>query len=668
MVTRRRFLQTGAIVTAGLMSPFGLTRVAGGWVAVPLLGAASHPKFQVPLPRPPKLRLTSAAHDGSVVNVDMRQSTVDLGLIGTDGSSLSTKAFGYTLDGSKNILGPTILAERDTRVRIRWRNRLPNSIDKHILPIDKTTHWAGHHYETTMSAPLPGIPTVTHLHGGHTRADSDGEPEAWFLRSFRNGPVGPAFSQPVYRYDNDQEAATNWYHDHALGVTRSNVFAGLAGFYLLTDGNERRLVRDGHLPAWGGRYDREIVVQDRAFTFDGQLTYPFTPEEVGELFDYPASVIAALNDPAQTPTPGITVAPEFFGDFMLVNGAVWPKLDVEPRKYRFRLLNGCDSRFLILELRGQGRRRMLQIAADQGFLPSGNYTRSLLLPPGARADVIVDFADLLAQGVDTVTLRNVGPDEPFGGLEAGQPPADTQTTGRVMRFNINQPLDPGEPDVDIDNTTALRDGGRFKVSFPAARTRKLALFEGRDKFGRLQPLLGVVDPTLRQGVGNGPITNATNGAMGWFQDLTELPALGDVEIWEVYNVTGDAHPVHIHLVAFEVLNRQKLGVEDTDWAVTNRRQPEHDSVQGDTTTMGRAAVLDLDGSVTGLPLSGDPFGGNPVIREPRGERAPLDIAVANPGEVLRLKMVFDKPGRYVWHCHILSHEDHEMMRPYQVLT
>jgi len=158
--------------------------------------------------------------------------------------------------------------------------------------------------------------------------------------------------------------------------------------------------------------------------------------------------------------------------------------------------------------------------------------------------------------------------------------------------------------------------------------------------------------------------------MGWFQELTELPALGDVEIWEIYNVTADAHPVHIHLVAFEILNRQKLGVEEVDWRVRTREQPEHDSIQGDTTNMGVAGVLDLDGNAyPGLPpLSGDPFGGNPVMQEDRGERAPMDIAIANPGEVLRLKMVFDRPGRYVWHCHILSHEDHEMMRPYEVLV
>ena len=669
MISRRRFLQTSGLIGAGLMAPFGLKRIGNAWAMVPLLSAASHPKFQTALPRPTKLRLTSAAHNGSVVNVDMQQSAVDLGLIGTDGSSLSTKVYGYTIGGGKNILGPTILAERDTQVRIRWRNRLPKSIDKHLLPIDKTTHWAGHHYEATnpSGASLPGIPTVVHLHGGHTEAESDGEPEAWFLRNFNNDPKGPLFSQPVYRYDNDQEAATIWYHDHALGITRSNVFAGLAGFYLLTDQNERELIRDEYLPRWGGLYDREIVIQDRMFTSEGQLTYPFTPEDVGALFEYPQDVIDSLNDDSQTSTPGITVAPEFFGDFMLVNGVVWPKLDVEPRKYRFRLLNGCDSRFLVLELRGKGRQSFLHIASDQGFLSKGYYTKKLVLGPGARADIIVDFGDLLGRGIDTLTLRNFGPDEPFKGLDANQPPADNQTTRQVMRFNITEPLS-AEPDITLDDTTPLRDGGRFRMPFRATRTRKLALFEGMDKFGRLQPLLGVVDPTLRRGIGNGPITNATNGAMGWFQDLTELPALGDVEIWEIYNVTADAHPVHIHLVAFEILNRQKLGVEGTDWAVVTRRQPEHDSIQGETATMGRAGVLDLDGSVTDLPLSGDPFGGNPKMKESRGERAPMDIAIANPGEVLRLKMVFDKPGRYVWHCHILSHEDHEMMRPYEVLT
>ena len=199
--------------------------------------------------------------------------------------------------------GPTIEVERHENVYVKWMNDLP---DQHLLPVDKTVHGA--------SITEPEVRTVVHLHEAVTPPDSDGYPEAWFTRNFQK--TGPLFVQEVYHYPNDQRAATLWYHDHALGITRLNVYAGLAGFYILRDKEEKAL----NLPE--GDFEVSLVIQDRAFNEDGSLFYPQQPE------------------PAPLSVPNPSVVPEFFGDTILVNGKVWPYLEVEPRKYRFRLLNG----------------------------------------------------------------------------------------------------------------------------------------------------------------------------------------------------------------------------------------------------------------------------------------------------------------------------------------
>jgi spore coat protein A len=324
---------------------------------------------------------------------------------------------------------------------------------------------------------------------------------------------------------------------------------------------------------------------------------------------------------------------EFFGDHILVNGAAWPTMNVEPRKYRLRFLNGSDSRFYVLEFHdaelGGTAQEFLQIGTDNGLLVTPVPLTRLLLAPGERADLVVDFSTQTQ-----LTVRNFGPDDPFKGFNADgtiadgdggiAPAADELTTGQIMQFNVNLPMSPA-PDATVGLGTVLRPD--ILPLTQTGATRQLVLFEGLDEFGRLQPLLGTL----------------ADGSLTWFQTITENPMVNDTEVWEVYNATEDGHPIHLHLVAFQILNRESF----TGY-VTDKPQEMHNGTFG------------VGGILTVTDLGGD-------ARDPEAnEMGWKDTAVMLPGEVTRVIAKFDLAGRYVWHCHILSHEDHEMMRPFHV--
>jgi len=474
--------------------------------------------------------------------------------------------------------GPTFDVRRGHPIAVDWKNDLPS---KHLLTIDPVIHGA----ETDK----PDVRTVVHLHGAKVMPDSDGYPEAWFTRNFSK--TGPFFKTRTYEYPNDQRAATLWYHDHALGVTRLNVYAGLAGMYLLRDAEEESF----DLPS--GRYEVPLMIQDRILDPDGSLIYP----------------VQMPGDPDDR-VPGIWI-PEFFGDVVLVNGKVWPYLEVEPRPYRFRMLNASNARFYRLtltecddvgNLRSAAGPRFLQIGSDGGLLDRAVRRDDIVIAPAERFDVVVDFSTHAGRNF---VLRNDAL-APF-------PDGDDVVPRDVMMFKVGD-FPRGRRGVAVPTNFG-------QVPFPdsshSVRTRDLVLSE-----------LDSAEPF------ENPIIALINDAY-WDDPITENPRVDSTEIWRVINTTGDAHPIHIHLVQFRILDRQPF---------------------------------DPDQYPQKLVFTG------PRVPSSEDERHGLkDTVKSMPGEVVRLAMTFDLPGnariargeklRYVFHCHILEHEENEMMRPYDVV-
>ena len=376
----------------------------------------------------------------------------------------------------------------------------------------------------------------------------------------------------------------------------------------------------GPAPAEGDKFppnktyfEIPIAVQDRSFNQDGSLFYPNTRE----FFD-------GIEGPYM---PGTDISPiwnpEFFGNCIMVNGNTWPFTNVEARRYRFRFLNGCDARFLILDWSAIPGVEVWQIGNEGGFLAAPvNLTalgNTLLMGPAERADIIVDFTNVPP---GSWVLRNIGPDEPYGGGEPGEEfeVADPATTGQVLAFNVGPALAP-------DPTTPPQFLTLPAIApTPAATvTRPVALLEEMSMYFADAPaaaMLGTVagDPSA------GPAPWTMNM---WADEITENPAVGATEIWEFYNATPDAHPMHIHEVLFEVVDRQDIFVDE-----------ESHTVQV------------IPGS---LPIPPQPW-----------ETGFKDTVIAYPGQVTRVKTTFATPGQYVWHCHIVEHEDNEMMRPYRI--
>lgn len=580
--------------------------------AATLLDAKSHPKFvnKLSVPRELGLRIDKTQNT-STLQVDIVGFEQDLGLV-NNGTRLTTQVYGYQFAGlPATYPGATIVAKKDNPIRVNWQNRLPTGRGglqaTHLL--ENTVDLSIHMAMPYKDLPQGSIPIVTHLHGGHTDSGSDGLPDAWYTQN--SAQKGPKWQNGNYRYDNDQEAGTLWYHDHALGITRLNVYAGLAGFFLLRDDNELNLIADGKIP--GGQYEIEMAIQDRQFTDDGQLFFPAMPE--------PSDFLECQQ--SQDPNmPNPSILPEFFGDFILVNGMAWPYLEVEPTRYRFRVLNGSDSRFY--QFRFDNGMTFYQIGVDGGFLVRpiaigpGELVDALTLAPGERADIVVDFSSAAGQ---SIILKNIGPDGPFKSFEQGG--ADPDTTGLIMQFRVKPQGGNSAP--AFSPNLSLRSA-QFNVPGTAQTTRQLVLFEGRDGFGRLRPQLGTL----------------AEGSLMWEDPITERPGLDDIEIWEIYNTTEDAHPIHLHLVSFEVLNRQNF----TGEVVCHGMEMMED---------GTMLQL-MDPVLQGFPAK-------PLINE----QGPKDTVIMLPGQVTRIKAKFDRPGEYVWHCHILSHEDHEMMRPYEIV-
>jgi len=658
VVSRRTILRAaGAGFGLWFLGSIGGRPVAIEAAAMPGLGPAAIPggtlapsaiaKFVTPLVIPPPMPSVSA-NAYSIAVKQFSQQILPGGL-----PSTTVWSYGATNNlASLNYPAFTIEATRGAPTTVTWMNGLVDEAGSylpHLLPVDPTLHWANppggemhrDHRPDFTGLPTPGpytgpVPIVTHVHGMEGVADwSDGYAEAWYLPAAGNIPAGYATEGTWYEffhsksldtwaagtatfvYPNSQRPSTVWYHDHTLGLTRLNVYAGPAGFYLIrsADPADNPTIAGGGAavlpspaPGFGGPpyYEIPLAIQDRSFNADGSLFYPNTRAFFdGFLGPYiPTSDVSPIWNP------------EFFGNTMLVNGNTWPKLDVEPRRYRLRLLNGCNSRFLILEFKSLltgARPDVWMIGNEGGFLRAPVNLREILLAPAERADIIVDFTNVPLG--EQITMINKGPDAPFGG--GGFRRADPQSTGRVMRFDVAVPLagaDPSTPPAQL----VMPAAPPIPVS---TATRPLALLEMMSMTPGVPPIpveaqLGQFDPAV--GLPDGVI------AQMWHEPVTEAPAVGALETWEFYNFTADAHPIHIHEVFFEVVNRQPL-----------------------------------DGK-TGRPT-----------RRPRPpeawENGYKDTVIAYPGEVTRVRMKFGGDGgQFVWHCHIVEHEDNEMMRPYRI--
>ncbi|MDD2271958.1 MAG: multicopper oxidase domain-containing protein [Desulfuromonadaceae bacterium] len=622
-----------------------------------LLNPLTLQQFATPLPIIPVAAPDTTTVPGSeYYSVVVEQTSgYDFGLRKSDGSDfltpisgapIRTTVWGYTTNGIKaGYLGATIVArstlagESGKPVVVKYTNNLKNAdgslLTKHLLTVDPTVVGA-------MGGAMgndPEIRIVTHLHGGHVATESDGHPNAWITNdptAMTGLPADPISGRPArpngnsvtYTYDNSQIANHLWYHDHAMGITRLNVYAGLAGNYFTRDSVEDAL----NLPS--GAYEIPLVIQDKSFNEDGSLHYDsnalLNPDGTQQMVDG---------------KPVFTSNPEFFGNVITVNGKAWPKLDVEPRKYRFRLLNGSDSRFYNIWLeRSDGlpvpAGAITMIGNDGGLLPSavsiGHAPGSaLLLALAERADVIIDFSQLPA-GV-SLTMRNDA-HTPYPNGDDVNP----STTGRIMQFKITKAL------VGTD-TSVVPATPRALTPYAAPdNTRYVDLQETEENTAFVFDLYsGAIAKRLMI---------LLNG-LPFDAPITENILLNDVEDWVIINNTVDAHPMHLHLVHFEVVEKG---------TVAPGAYTPADGLGGMPTVA--AGGLRPDTNPDGTPATGtSPYtvqppeqGHKDTVRVP-----PADEFIGSQGYV-RIRARFDRIGTYMWHCHILAHEDHEMMRPFRV--
>ena len=717
MVTRRTFLQASIAAAAAAGMPWHrfIESAYGVELATGLSDPAAQFKFATPVPDAlsPTFKFRPRGGRGGMkqISVGTGASVQQTGL--TDpltGAPLPTPVFGYGDNRFVSWPGRTFEVTSNEPLKVVWENnlgtaQLPIATFASMIagggaalaysPLDESLHWAyGLHTPqgdyTQHSVANNGVPIVAHVHGGHSRAGFDGNPEYFFGPILGNGQVkGPRYVTNEYVYDNDQPAGTVWYHDHALGITRLNVYAGLAGFYIIRDDwDTGRANNTLSLPAWP--YEAALAIQDKMFTATGELFYPAFP---GDPF-YADFIDGEGADLGSFPNGGPTALAEFFGDHMVVNGAIWPKMDVEPRNYRLRLLNGCDSRFLVVRFRKAGNPTAQDlvgagapipftvIGSDQGLASTPTTTDTLVMETGSRYDIIFDFKSL-APG-DRIIMENIGSDTPFGfDFGANVDPGDffpNRQTDRIMAFDVVLPLG-ADPDIAPTSAGVAAYATARETAFPANygpktvdKTRKVALFEGTDEYGRLQPLLGTAEPAMdadgnpvewpnRPEYSQNGLTGPMQGAIAWHSPTTENPKLGDTEQWEIFNVTGDSHPIHLHLVHFEVVSRHAI-VWDTN-ADGDGFIPPLSTPAGNGTYLESQAVLQHNGLLgNGFRVINATYDPDPIDPGPAyvDANTPKDMVTARPGEVTIIRATFDKPGRYVWHCHILSHEDHEMMR------
>jgi spore coat protein A, manganese oxidase len=563
-MSRRRFLGYGAAAGAALAVPWTWAERAAAVTGVDLT------KFIEPVPLPGNGIVVASPTSANTYAFTQREISRQL-----HPSLPPTPLWAYDdgsgLAGQAGSFGMAVVAQAGTPVTATFTNALPATYPAWI-PVD------------TRLTPLGNqVRVMTHLHGGFVAADSDGNP------AITPNGFGPGQTQSVF-YTNQlpqMPASLLWFHDHGLGATRLNVFAGLAAAYLLRDQYDTG-AEPNPIGIPGGAYEVPLVIQDRQFNRDGTFLYP------------------------KSTIPGVTWIGEYFGDVMLVNGKVWPFLNVEPRLYRFRILNGCNARILNLSIGGVPT--FWQIGAEGGLWDKPVPVKNLVLAPAERADVLVDFSGLAGKAP---VLRNSKPPAPVS------TPAPTLTT--VMQLRVGTTVSTPGP----TTIPASLPGRKADLPTPA-KTRYITLNE-------VGPETAIWYLNL-----NGVHFGEPGG--------TEAPTVGTVEDWVYINLTGDTHPMHTHLVTHQVIGRTPFDADAYE-----------------------AAAGDPENGVPG-GIDPTPYATGPMQPPAPEERGFKDTTKANPGYFTTIRAKFDLPDvatapqTYVHHCHIVEHEDNDMMQPFTVTS
>jgi spore coat protein A len=563
-MTRKRFLRYGGAGGAALFLPWTLRPPAASVAATG--GKLAKYVQPVPLPGGGIVVATPAGanHYEFTQTAITRQLHPDL-----PPTPLWAYDDGSGLEGQAGSFGMAVVAESGTPLDIDYTHDLPETYPA-WLPVD------------TRLTPLgTDVRLMTHLHGGFVAAHSDGNPAVT-----PNG-FGPGETQTVH-YGNqlpEMPASLLWFHDHGLGTTRLNVFAGLAAAYILRDEFDTG-TEPNPCGIPGGAYEIPLVIQDRLFSEDGSFLYPTSD------------------------IPGATWIGEYFGDVMLVNGKVWPFLEVEPRMYRLRILNGCNARILSLDIGGPS---LWQIGAEGGMWDQPVPMKRLVLAPAERADVLVDFSKLAGS---RLVMKNHKPQKPVSN------PAPQLE--QVMQIRVGRTVtQPGPTSIP-----SSLPGRRANLGSPAM-TRYITLNE-----------IDAEEATWFLNL---------NGMRFDEGPVTEAPELGTVEDWVYINLTGDTHPMHTHLVTFQVVGRTPFDV---------------------------AAYEEENEGAHGVPggIDPTPYATGPMEPPAPDERGFKDTVKADPGYFTTIRAKFDlpegvvAPQTYVHHCHIVEHEDNDMMRPFEVVT
>ena len=518
-INRRQFLSTLAAASA----------IRTGAQRIPQLDPNTLAKFVDPLPIPSvakSLKLKAAPQGEKVpyYRIAMRQTEAKLH---RDLPPTRLWTYGGTWPG------PTIETRSGKGILVEWDNELPA---RHFLPIDHRLHGA--------EADKPAVRAVVHVHGAKSPPESDGWPEDWYVPG----------KSAAYYYPNNQDPAMLWYHDHAMGINRLNIYAGLAGTYIIRDAREDAL----NLPK--GRFEVPLILCDRFLLRGGSLDYP---------------------DSGKPEAPWL---PEVFGNIMTVNGKITPCFHVERCKYRFRVLNASNARFYHLSL--SNGQPFHQIGTDQGLLPAPLPLQDFVIAPGERMDLVVDFKD---HGGESIVLNN----DAFP----------------MMQFRVSS--------AKVTDSSSL----------PPALRAIPKMLESES----VQTRVITIDEYMTHGEGTESMLMLLNKAH-WHMPITEKPKLNSTEIWSIQNPTDDSHPIHLHLVRFQILDRRPF--DDVTFKTT-----------GQIRFIGPAE-----------PPEAYEMGWKDTVR-------------AHSLMVTRFIVRFDGyPGKYVYHCHVLEHEDNEMMRPFEVIT